>query len=48
MGCCDNTLARVRDVATRLQLIGHLPMVDVTTGQQTTVADSVPVWDTTR
>jgi hypothetical protein len=43
----DGSLARMRSVADRLQLIGSLPLVDVVTGQQTTVGAAVPVWDTT-
>jgi hypothetical protein len=34
----DGTLSRERSVAKRIALIGHLPVIDVTTGEETTVA----------
>jgi hypothetical protein len=34
----DGTLSRERSVAKRVALVGHLPVVDVTTGEDTTVA----------
>ncbi|MBM7516578.1 hypothetical protein [Nocardioides nitrophenolicus] len=37
----DGTLSRTRSVAERLTLIGDLPVVDVTTGTETTVAAAV-------
>lgn len=43
----DGTLARIRSVDERLGLIGHLPVVDVTTGEQLSVSDAVPGWKPT-
>ncbi len=37
----DSTLSRERSVANRIALIGHLPVIDVATGQETTVAAAV-------
>jgi len=44
----DGTLARMRSVKDRLDVIGHLPVVDVTTGQELPVREAVPVWDVAR
>lgn len=44
----DGSLARMRSVAERLGVIGDLPLVDVTTGEQKPVAAAVPVWDDAR
>lgn len=42
----DGTMSRMRSVEDRLKLIGHLPVVDVTTGATTTVAAAcLPVGD---
>ncbi|MCW2800012.1 MAG: hypothetical protein JWQ70_1484 [Aeromicrobium sp.] len=37
----DGTLSRERSVAKRIALVGHLPVIDVTTGEETTVAAAV-------
>ncbi|QYJ03936.1 hypothetical protein KUV85_16685 [Nocardioides panacisoli] len=36
----DGTISRMRSVPARLELIGHLPVVDVRTGETTTVAEA--------
>lgn len=36
----DGTLSRIRSIEQRLEVIGDLPLVDVRTGQQVTVADA--------
>lgn len=37
----DGTLSRIRSRADRIATIGHLPVIDVTTGETTTVAEAV-------
>jgi hypothetical protein len=42
----DGTLSRERSIEKRLALVGDLPVIDVTTGAETTVAAAVdPAWD---
>lgn len=39
----DGTMSRMRSVSDRIKLIGHLPVVDVRTGETTTVAEACAV-----
>ena len=40
----DGTMSRMRSVADRVELIGKLPVVDVSTGEDVTVADACAEW----